>query len=159
MTCGERLKLVRKNSGLTLDKFGARVGVTKAAVSRLENDINSMTEQMFKSVCREFNVSEEWLRTGEGEMLKPVSRSEAIARFAGELMKEEDSSFKKQFIEVLVELDESEWETLKNIALKLVNKGTHDEPSGNFEQFPKTPEELEEKYPPIEEEGKKKRSS
>ena len=75
MTCGERLKLVRKNSGLTLDKFGARVGVTKAAVSRLENDINSMTEQMFKSVCREFNVSEEWLRTGEGEMLKPASRS------------------------------------------------------------------------------------
>ena len=45
MTCGERLKLVRKNSGLTLDKFGTRVGVTKAAVSRLENDINSMTEQ------------------------------------------------------------------------------------------------------------------
>lgn len=159
MTCGERLKLVRKNSGLTLDKFGARVGVTKAAVSRLENDINSMTEQMFKSVCREFNVSEEWLRTGEGEMLKPASRSEAIARFAGELMKAEDSSFKKQFIEVLAELDESEWETLKNIALKLVNKGTHDEPSGNSEQFPKTPEELEEKYPPVEEEGKKKRSS
>ena len=149
MTCGERLTLVRKNSGLTLDKFGARVGVTKAAVSRLENDINSMTEQMFKSVCREFNVSEEWLRTGEGEMLKPASRSEAIARFAGELMKEEDSSFKKQFIEVLAELDESEWETLKNIALKLVNKNVHVEPFKSSEQFPSTPEELEEKYPSV----------
>ena len=56
-------------------------------------------------------------------MLKPVSRSEAIARFAGELMKEEDSSLKKQFIEVLAELDESEWETLQEYCIKTCQQG------------------------------------
>lgn len=158
MTQGERVKDVRKNFHMTLEAFGERIGMKKNSVSQIETGKNSLSEQALKSICREFNVSEEWLRTGEGEMLKPTSRSEAIAQFAGELMKEEDSSFKKQFIEVLAELDESEWETLKNIALKFAYKGA-DEPSGNSEQFPKTPEELEEKYPPIEEEGKKKRSS
>ena len=159
MTEGNRIFILRTSMKMTMEEFGSRIGITRGAVSNIEKREGRLTDQILRSVCREFNVSEEWLRTGEGNMLKPVSRREAIAQFAEELMKEEDSSFKKQFIEVLAELDESEWDSLKNIALKLVNKGTHDEPSGNSEQFPKTPEELEEKYPPVEEEGKKKRSS
>lgn len=158
MTEGNRIFILRTSMKMTMEEFGSRIGITRGAVSNIEKREGRLTDQILRSVCREFNVSEEWLKTGEGEMLKPTSRSEAIARFAGELMKEEDSSFKKQFIEVLAELDESEWETLKNIALKFAYKGA-DEPSGNSEQFPKTPEELEEKYPPVEEEGKKKRSS
>lgn len=61
----ERVKELRKTLGLTLDKFGERLGVTKQTVSRIENGINNVTDQMFKSICREFNVREEWLRTGE----------------------------------------------------------------------------------------------
>ena len=64
----ERIKELRKTLGLTLEKFGERVGVTKVTISRIENNVNSVTEQMFKSICREFNVSEEWLRDGVGEM-------------------------------------------------------------------------------------------
>lgn len=62
-----RIKELRKKLGLTLEKFGERLGVKKAAVSKWENGDN-ITYQMFKSICREFNVSEEWLRTGGGEM-------------------------------------------------------------------------------------------
>lgn len=69
----ERVKELRKALGLTLDKFGERLGVTKQTVSRIENGINNVTDQMFKSICREFNVREEWLRTGEGEMFVPAS--------------------------------------------------------------------------------------
>ena len=64
----ERIKILRKKLGLTLDKFGERLGVTKTTISRLENGVNNVTEQMLKSICREFNVNEEWLRNGTGEM-------------------------------------------------------------------------------------------
>lgn len=64
----ERVKELRKALGLTLQKFGDRVGVTKQTVSRIENGVNNVTDQMFKSIVREFNVNEQWLRTGEGKM-------------------------------------------------------------------------------------------
>ena len=68
MTQNERVKEIRKALGLTLEKFGEKVGVTKQTVSRIENGINNLTEQMTKSIFREFNVDYIWLTTGEGEM-------------------------------------------------------------------------------------------
>lgn len=68
MTHGERIKDVRNSLGLTLEKFGEKLGVTKTAISRIEKGERSLTEQMTKSICREFSVDYMWLTTGEGEM-------------------------------------------------------------------------------------------
>lgn len=68
MTQGERVKEIRKALGLTLEKFGEKVGVTKQTVSRIENGVNNLTEQMTKAICREFCVDYIFLTTGEGEM-------------------------------------------------------------------------------------------
>ena len=68
MTQGGRIKDVRNSLGLTLEKFGEKLGVTKTAISRLEKGERSLTEQMTKSICREFSVDYMWLTTGEGEM-------------------------------------------------------------------------------------------
>lgn len=68
MTQGERIKDVRNSLGLTLEKFGEKLGVTKTAISRIEKGERSLTEQMAKSICREFSVDYMWLTTGEGEM-------------------------------------------------------------------------------------------
>lgn len=68
MTQGERIKDVRNSLGLTLEEFGEKLGVTKTAISRLEKGERSLTEQMTKSICREFSVDYMWLTTGEGEM-------------------------------------------------------------------------------------------
>ncbi|MDE6972399.1 MAG: helix-turn-helix domain-containing protein, partial [Lachnospiraceae bacterium] len=68
MTQGERVKQARKSLGLTLEQFGEKVGVTKQTVSRIENGINNLTEQMTKAICREFGVDYIWLTTSEGEM-------------------------------------------------------------------------------------------
>lgn len=73
MTMNNRIKELRKDLGLTLEKFGERVGVTKTTISRIEKGINSVTDQMFKSICREFNVNENWLRTGEPPMYVEAS--------------------------------------------------------------------------------------
>lgn len=68
MTQGERIKEVRNSLGLTLEKFGDRLGVTKVAISNIEKGNRNLTEQMTKSICREFGVDYMWLTTGEGEM-------------------------------------------------------------------------------------------
>ena len=65
MTQGERIKDVRNSLGLTLEKFGEKLGVTKTAISRIEKGERSLTEQMTKSICREFSVDYMWLTTGE----------------------------------------------------------------------------------------------
>ena len=114
----ERVKELRKALGLTLDKFGERLGVTKQTVSRIENGINNVTDQMFKSICREFNVNENWLRTGEGEMFVQKTRDEEIASFINGIDGCTDS-FKSRFIKMLASLDEREWTVLEDIALEL----------------------------------------
>lgn len=75
MTQGERIKEIRKSLGLTLEKFGDRLGVGKTAVSKIEHEQCTLTEQMKKSVCREFNVNYDWLEYGDGEMFLNLPES------------------------------------------------------------------------------------
>lgn len=64
----ERVKELRKALGLTLEKFGARLGVGKTAISKIESGDRNLTDQMFLSICREYNVNPGWLRFGNGPM-------------------------------------------------------------------------------------------
>lgn len=121
MTQGEKIRALRKAKNLTLEKFGAPLGVGKTAISKIENDERGLTDQMIKSICREYGASEEWLRNGTGEMFVPMNRDEQISKYAGELLKEEDS-FKKRLTEALSKLDENEWELLEKIAKKLAKR-------------------------------------
>ena len=68
MSENERIKEVRNALNLTMEKFGQKLGVTKVAISNIEKGNRNVTEQMRKSVCREFGVDYIWLTTGEGEM-------------------------------------------------------------------------------------------
>lgn len=121
MTYNERVRALRKELGLTLQAFGDRLGVTRATVSRIENGVNNLSDQMVVSICREYGVSEEWLRDGVGEMFVPVTRNEKIARFAGELMKEETPEFRRQIIEIFADLNDEQWEFFAAFAEKLAN--------------------------------------
>lgn len=69
MDTNERVRELRKALGLTLEKFGAKLGVGKNAISRIETGKSTLTDQMFLAICREYNVNPEWLRIGEGSML------------------------------------------------------------------------------------------
>ncbi len=95
----ERIKELRKTLGLTLEKFGERVGVTKVTISRIENNVNSVTEQMFKSICREFNVNEEWLRDGSGEMF--IIPEDETAALVSDLLEDSDNEFYQSILEVV----------------------------------------------------------
>ena len=119
MTQGERIRELRKELGLTLEKFGEKIGVTKSTISNIESGNRNATEHMVKSICREFNVSEEWLRTGQGEMFIKLDKEDELMQWAGSVLGDESSSFKKNFIKILMSLTEDEWELLERKAKEL----------------------------------------
>lgn len=123
MTKGERIRELRKTYlGLTLEKFGEKLGVQKNAISAIENGRNSLTDQMMKAICREFGVREEWIRSGEGEPFGAQTRNHNIQAFANQVMADEEESFRKRLVDALSRLDLSEWEVLEKIALDIANK-------------------------------------
>lgn len=63
-----RLKAVRKAVGLTQQEFADRLGIKRGAVANYEIGRNDPIDAVISLICREFNVNETWLRTGEGEM-------------------------------------------------------------------------------------------
>jgi transcriptional regulator with XRE-family HTH domain len=99
LTQGERVKEIRKGLNLTLEKFGERVGVTKQTVSRIENGVNNLTDQMALAICRTFSVNEHWLRTGEGEPYIKGSEDE-LAELVGRLYKDKGSMRYKMSLEL-----------------------------------------------------------
>lgn len=121
MTIGERVKTSRKELGLTLEKFANPIGIHRGSLSAIENDKSGMSDRTLLAICREYGVSERWLRDGEGEMFVPVTRNEKIARFAGELMKDETPDFRRQLVEILADLNDEQWDALADFAEKLAN--------------------------------------
>lgn len=108
-TENDRIKEVRRAVNLTLEKFGERIGMKKSSLSQVENGTNSVSNQLRNAVCREFNVSETWLRTGEGEMFRERSTEDILMEFAKDVSYEGDESFKKRFITAIAQMDDEGW--------------------------------------------------
>lgn len=85
-----RIKILRKELHLTQEKFGERLGMKKNSISQIENGVNALTEQLLVSICREFNVNEDWLRNGTGEMFIEVPEEAEFEAAAAELSKNND---------------------------------------------------------------------
>ncbi len=109
----KRIKEVRKTLGLTLEKFGERIGMKSNSLSQVENGINAVSSQLRTSVCREFHIREEWLRTGEGEMFEERTPDQAIVDFAADLVNVDDDAFKKRLISALARMDDQTWEAFE----------------------------------------------
>ncbi len=84
MILGERIKKVRRDKNLTQYEFGKRIGIKANSVSLIESGNRNASDQVIISICREFNVDETWLRTGEGEMFLKTPDT-AIGQLAKEL--------------------------------------------------------------------------
>ena len=112
MTENERVKELRKALGLTQEKFGERVGLKKSAISQIESGVNGVTDQLRLAVFREFNVNEDWLRTGEGCMFVEPDEDEEIARFVGDVLSGQPD-FRRRLISVLSRMTPDEWALLE----------------------------------------------
>lgn len=121
----ERIKELRTTLGLSTEKFGARVGVTRSAISRIENGVVNVTDQMQKSICREFNVNEEWLRSGTGEMFNTLSQDEELAYIVGQALPQADDFVKNTFIalgRLSQEFTAEDWQVVKKFVDALAGK-------------------------------------
>lgn len=114
----ERIRQLRKALGLTLEKFGEPLGVKKNSLSQIENGINGLTEQLLKAICREWNVNEEWLRTGEGNMFEEMSCAEKAAQIVGNAIGSGDEFVLNTFI-ALGQLSPAEWDIIKKFVDKI----------------------------------------
>ena len=114
MTINERIREVRKALGLTLDKFGERVGVKKGALSATENGRNAVTEQLKILICSEFNVDYTWLTTGEGEMFMKKDSNERIYKKIDRILAGE-SEFHRNLFKSVVHMTDEELLAVKSV--------------------------------------------
>lgn len=117
MTQGERIREVRKNLGLTLEKFGEKIGMKKNSVSQLENGKNSVTEQVVKAICREYNVDYMWLTTGYGEMF--IDTDDDFIERIDRIMAGEDEA-RKNLFKFMLELSDEDIAALDRLMKKAI---------------------------------------
>lgn len=117
MTQNERIKEVRKSLGLTLEKFGERIGLKKSAVSLIENGKNSVTDANVKAICREFGVDYIWLTTGYGEMF--VDTDDDFIERIDRIMAGEDDA-RKNLFKFMLELSDEDIEALDRLMQKAI---------------------------------------
>lgn len=121
-TIAERIKELRKSEGLTQQRFADRLGLKQNTVATYEMGRSIPIDPIITSICREFNINEEWLRYGKGTMEKPVNRDEEIESFMNEILHMESENFRRRLINVLRQLNEDEWGLLESMALKLAEE-------------------------------------
>lgn len=113
MPTGERIKKLRKDLDLTQQKFGERLGIKGNTVAQYELGRNEPIDAVLSLICKEFNVNEEWLRTGSGDMFIEQTEDAQIASFIGDILRDEEESFKKRLISGLAALDQNGWDALE----------------------------------------------
>lgn len=104
----ERIKELRAALGYTQEEFGKRIGIQRAAINKWEKGINGIADSMVISICREFGVNEQWLRTGEGEMFEQT-RETVLDKLCAEYGLDER---RRAVIEGFLDLTEKEQEAV-----------------------------------------------
>lgn len=115
-----RIKQIRKENGLTQVEFGERIGTKGNTITNYETGLRNPTDAVILSICREFSINEEWLRTGQGEMKRQRTRNQQVLEFTNDALEEVDESFKKRLLVALSKLTEKDWETLADMAERVL---------------------------------------
>lgn len=120
------MKDLRKALSLTQGEFAEKIGVKQNTVATYEMGRAKPSDPTINNIVKTFNVNETWLRTGEGEMFREVTKDERIAEFMGGILKQEPDSFRVRFISMLSRLDESDWAVLEKMALTMYEEKKKD---------------------------------
>ena len=115
----ERIKELRKALGLTQQEFADRIHVKNNTISNYESGSRSLSDAMIASICREFSVSEVWLRSGEGSMFVSLGRMAEITRRVAQ-MAGEDNPFKEKLILALLRIPSDKWHLIEQAAREIL---------------------------------------
>lgn len=117
-----RIEEVRKSQGMSRASFGERIGVSGDVINNLERGRVDIKDHMILLICKEYDVNETWLRTGEGEMFIPRNRETDLAKLTADLLLEESDSFKSRFVSLLARMSDEEWKMVENMVEMLAKK-------------------------------------
>lgn len=117
-----RIREIRKDNNLTQTEFGERIGVKGNTITGYENGIRIPSDAIILSICREFNVNEDWLRTGQGEKYLRLSRKETVAAYVGKILGGKVTPLEETLIEFMAETSPQEWEELARIINRFTEK-------------------------------------
>ncbi len=120
-----RIKQIREYWELTQEEFGKKIGSARNTIANYENGNRNPSNSVIISICREFNVNEDWLRTGNGEMFKESPLRNEVGYYVEELLEDfKDNPFYDMIIEMMktyAELDDKSKKVLRDCASKLLD--------------------------------------
>ena len=120
----KRVNELRKLLGLSMEKFGEKLGVGKVAISLIESGKNNLTERNIVLICETFNVNECWLRNGTGDIFRKLTLEEEISSYLGKLLSGSNvnADFQKRFIRALSRLNIEDWEVIEKFCDMLMEE-------------------------------------
>mgnify|MGYP004649049151 FL=1 len=118
----DRFKELRKTLSMTQQDFADSIEMSRNFVAQIEMGSKIPSDRTVRDICRKFKVNYEWLTEGTGDMFIQNKRKSEIADFVGSVLNGEADSFKVRLVEILANLNESEWETLQKLANALADK-------------------------------------
>ena len=121
-TIGDRISIIIKRSGLTKTKFAEQLHLSQQFISSLCSGAKQPSDRTIADICREFNVSEAWLRDGVGDIEVKRTMNQELALMVNELMTESDESYRKRFVAALLELPPEFWPELKRFLEKIAER-------------------------------------
>lgn len=119
----DRLKKLRKELDLTQQAFANKIGMKQNTIAQYEMGRTTPSDAIVFSICREFNVNENWLRTGEGEMFEQMTEQQKILKYTALLLNDKDSVVANAIQTLIVtyeQLDDTSKATLEKIAMQYI---------------------------------------
>lgn len=116
-----RIIELRKTLDLTQEAFSKQINISRNFLCLVEKGVRNISDRTLIDICNTFDVNEEWLRDGTGDMFKPMDRTQEVARITKKLLTAPDDDFLYRVIRVLSNLTDEQIKTLKDIGEQFLN--------------------------------------
>lgn len=118
----KRIKSLRKSLSMTQEEFSKQIGLSRNFIAQVEIGTKTPSDRTISDICRQFKVSEEWLRNGTGEMFTQKTKDDEISDMLADVQNLEDDEFKYRLISALAQLDENGWDCLEKLIDSIAKK-------------------------------------
>lgn len=124
----DKIKTLRKELKFTQQEFADKLGLSRNFIAQIETGSKVPSDRTISDICREFSVNEEWLRYGTGEMFLTENKDDLISKMLDDVIKSDESDFKRRLISALSRLDDDGWDSLEKLVDYITDSDKSEEP-------------------------------